>query len=89
MVEGQEVWMEVEKGKFVKKPYVEPIKMDNMDKANLSLRNNNHQDYQKYVNSQIEKMGENNGEVRRFINRLKKDGEKRKCLINPEDLFRK
>lgn len=76
MIEGKKVWMEVEKGKYVETEL--PPK-----------KNNNHQDYQKYVNSQIEKMGESNGEVRRFINRLKKDGEKRKCLINPEDLFRK
>ena len=44
MIEGKKVWMEVEKGKYVETEL--PPK-----------KNNNHQDYQKYVNSQIEKNG--------------------------------
>lgn len=75
MIEGKKVWMEVEKGKYVE--------------TELPPKKNIQQDYQKYVNQQIEKIGETDGDVRRYINRCKKDGEKRKCLINLEDLFRK
>ena len=75
MIEGKKVWMEVEKGKYVE--------------TELPPKKNIQQDYQKYVNQQIGKIGETDGEIRRYINRCKKDGEKRKCLINPEDLFRK
>ena len=51
-------------------------------KSNISK-----EDYQTYIDSQMEKIGETNGYVERYIKRCKRDGEKRKCLVNPEGLI--
>lgn len=62
--------------------------IDNQEeKEERKTSNTQREDYQKFIDSQMEKIGEVNGDVRRYINRCKRDGEKRKCLVNPEGLL--
>lgn len=84
---GEEVFENQEDGSTKKVPYEKPVIMGAMELENLKKQASKDIDYQKYIDSQMEKIGETNDEVRRYINRCKKDGEKRKCLVNPEGLL--
>lgn len=68
---------------------------DNIDKGDykayslatgeeLPVEENN---YQKIIDEELEKRSEEDDNIKRYMKRSKMAGEKRKCLVNPKDLF--
>lgn len=56
--------------------------MNRLEKKGISKEH-----YQHYIDEQIEKIGEKDKDIERYIKRCKHAGEKRKCLVNPEGLL--